>query len=186
LSKLCKKKGDFMKVFGDVDRSKDGKVKSDYPSWYFNQQKDELRESIIQKERAIEMDIVPPENKGEFRSMMESEKKKLDMIEESQPKLSEVELDKVSKIRKTLGDKVRDAMFSRSQMDRGVADPHEEARRISEYCIKLDTGELEFVKSCDVPISNTGMVSRLSAEKSWKIASKLIGEMSNTEMLRKP
>jgi len=175
-----------IKVFGDVDRTKDGKVKSEYPAYYFTQQKDDLEESIRHKKSMLEKDLVPMSEIGIQRERLKAEEKRLDEINEGTPKLTGPQMDEVANIRESLGKKIKESMYSRSQMERGVADPHEEARRISEPCIKLETHEISFVKNCDVPIANDGKVSRDAASKAWKIASKLLGEMSNVEMLRKP
>ena len=80
---------------------------------------------------------------------------------------------------------IRDSMFSRKDMEKGLADAHEEARRMSQPCIELKDDLITFAKNCDVVVNNTGKVSRKGAEKMWKIASRLLGELSNTESLRK-
>jgi hypothetical protein len=85
-----------------------------------------------------------------------------------------------------MGMKISDAMFKRSEMERGVADAHEEARRMSEPVLKLEDKELIFVRACEGKIEANGKVSRTTAERCWKIISRLLGENSNTEVLRKP
>jgi hypothetical protein len=175
-----------MKIFGDVDRTRDGKPKSEYPSWYFNQQKDELEEGIAQKERALEQELVPVgEERNRMKNKLLHEKKRMDDINESQPKPTEKELAELTKMRKELGGMIKDAMFTRSQMEKGLADAHDEARRMSTPCIELKDEQIPFAKGCDVPISHNGKVTRKGAEKMWKIASRLLGEQSNTETLRK-
>ncbi len=176
----------MVEVFGQADKSKDGNIKSEYPSWYFTQQKDELEETIRHKKYMIENDLIPGSERGITRERLKQEETRLEQINMSQPKLSAAELDEVSKIRKSLGTKIADSMFRRSEMEKGVADAHEEARRMSTPVVKLDDKELGFAKVCDVAISNDGKVNRIAAEKVWKIASRLIEEPSNTEVLRKP
>lgn len=175
-----------MKIFGDVDKTRDGKTKSEYPSWYFTQQKEELEESISQKERAIENDLVPHgEELHKMKNKLLHEKKRMDEIKEATPKLSDAELVQVKNIRKDVGVLIRDAMFSRTQMEKGLADAHEEARRMSESCILLKDDQISFAKACDVIVNHNGKVTRTGAEKMWKIASRLLDEVSNTESLRR-
>lgn len=182
-----------MKVFGDVDKTKEGKVKSEYPSWYYEQQKDELEESIRHKQSMLDQDLVPGTEKALMRSRLKQESDKLSQIEESKPRFTEKELDEIAKMVKTgtgnangtLSFKISEMMFKRSDEEKGIADAHEEARRISTPCIKLEPHEIEFVKACEVPISNDGKVTRGGAEKAWKIGRKIIGENSNTEILRR-
>jgi hypothetical protein len=175
-----------MKIFGDVDKTKDGKVKSQYPAWYYETHIDELRESIRHKEYQLESDLIPLSEKGITRERLKQEKERLEEIEKSKAKFTATEKDDLSKIRKDLGQRIKDGMFTRSQMEKGLADAHEEARRLSEPVIEIKTEvEKELAKECEVKVID-GKVSRKGAEKIWKIASKALGEMSNTEELRKP
>lgn len=183
-----------MNLFGEVDKTKEGKIKSEYPSWYFDREhKDDLVESIRHNKDALERDTVPAERRGEFREQLKKQEDLLKKIDASEPHLSEAEIDDISKIvvkasgapSGTLGAKIADAMFKRSDMERGTTDAHEEARRISTPCIKLDEKEIEYAKACDVAISHDGKVTRKSAEKIWKILRRVIGENSNTELLRR-
>ena len=175
----------MIQVFGEVDKTEKGKVKSTYPSWYYDTQKEELQDSIDHKERMIEQEIVPPSERMLAKERLGQEKERMKKIEMSKPKLTDLEVDEAAKIRKSLGAKIKEAMYTRSDMEKGVADAHEVARRWSIPCIKLDEKELPFAKSCDVTVSHDGKVTQIGAEKVWKIASKLIGEPSNTETLRK-
>jgi hypothetical protein len=173
-------------VFGKVDYNKAGKRSSTMPSWYYPRQRDELEESIRYKKSQLENDLVPSSEKNYMRESLKMEEKRIQEIEESQPRFSEVELDELAKLRKSMGMKISDAMFKRSEMERGVADAHEEARRMSEPVLKLEDKELVFVRACEGKIEANGKVSRTTAERCWKIISRLLGENSNTEVLRKP
>jgi hypothetical protein len=174
-----------MKVFGDVDRTDKGKIKSEFPAWYYPQQIDELKESIRHKERLIEQDMVPASEKQITKSRLAQEKERLTKIEEHMPKLTATEQDSVHKMTKELGNKIGISMFSRSEMERGTADAHEEARRMSEPCIEIKTeAEVELAKECNISIKN-GKVSRDEASKMWKLSRRMLGEMSNVEILRR-
>ncbi len=191
-SVTTEKKEEKYKVFGDVDKNKDGKIKSEYPAFYHISLKDQLQEDIEHKERMLEHDLVRDSEKPITKARLKQEKIRMDEIEEGQPKLSGKELDEISKMvgtnKKggTLGEKITSSMYSRSDGERGFADAHEVARRWSTPCLELDELEVPFVKSCDVLISNNRKVTQIGAEKAWKIGRRLIGETSNTEILRKP
>ena len=175
-----------MKIFGDVDKTREGKPKSEYPSWYFTQQKDELEEGIAQKERAIRDDLVPHgEELSKMKNKLLHEKNRMEEIKVSEPKPTDAEFVLLKNLRKDLGAMIKDAMFTRSQMEKGLADAHDEAKRMSEPCIAIKEDQIAFAKGCDVVVSHNGKVSRSGAEKMWKIASRLLGEPSNTETLRK-
>jgi len=177
---------EIQSVFGKVDRNRDGKVKSQYPSWYFPQQKDELEETIRYKKNQLKTGLVPESERPLMAESLSMDEKRLGEIEESVPRFSDQELDDLSKLRKSLGTKIGEAMFKRSEMERGLADAHSEAKRISEPCIKPDDREIAFIRACECRISTDGKISRSVAEKCWKIASRILDENSNTESLWRP
>ena len=79
----------------------------------------------------------------------------------------------------------RDSMFTRSEMKKGLADPHDEARRMVQPCIDI-TGNVHVARSCgiDVPTGQT-KINRNQATKMWKILGRLCDERTNVEYLRK-
>ena len=76
------------------------------------------------------------------------------------------------------------AQFTRLEMDKGLADPHEEARRMSEPCIRVDKEE---ARRMGVETDARGYVSRSKGEAMWKNMSSLLGDTvpnPNVETLR--
>ena len=177
-----------MKFFGEADRTRDGKIKSDYPAWYQEQHLEDLRESIAQQERSLEEGSVPPERRGQYKERLNQEKERLEQIETSKPKLAGVEKDTAVKFRKEMGDKISDTLYRKSHIEKGVVNAHEEARRMTEPCIEVKgEAEAEILKECGARITEGGKVTRTEAEKAWKIVGKALGEeMTNVEILRKP
>ena len=174
------------KVFGDVDRDEKGKISSQYPSWYHSTQIDELEESVRRKEYQLSNDLVPASEKNITRERLSQEKDRLNKIKASKPKISGMEEDEIKNMSNELGDKIKESMFTRSDMDKGLADAHEEARRMSEPCIEIKSeNQAEFAKSCGIKIPSNGKISRNQAEKMWKIQKRILGDISNTEILRK-
>jgi len=105
-------------------------------------------------------------------------------ILESRPNLTDAQKDIVSKTTKSLGAKIQNSMFTRSDMMKGTADAHEEARRMADPCIRLDEHEIILARKAGAKISNNGEISRTDAERVWKFNRSLQGENTDTEHLR--
>ncbi len=176
------------KFFGQADRTKDGQIKSDYPAWYQEQHLEDLKESIAQQERALDQDAVPPERKGQFRERLNQEKERLEQIEASKPKFTGAEKDRAAKFREDIGQRISDAQYGKSQIDRGLVNAHEESRRMIEPCIEVKgQAEAEILRECGAKITEGGKVTRTEAEKAWKIVGRALGEdITNVEVLRRP
>ena len=177
-----------IKFFGEADRTRDGKIKSDYPAWYQGQHVEDLRESIAQQERSLEEGSVPPERRGQYRERLNQEKERLEQIESSKPKLAGIEKDTAHKFRKEIGERISEAHYSRFHLEKGLVNAHEEARRMTEPCIEVKgQAEAEILRECGAKISESGKVTRTEAEKAWKIVGRALGEdMTNVEVLRRP
>jgi len=174
-----------IKVFGKEDRTPRGKPSSEYPSWYFTEEKEKIKDSISSKEQALKSGFIPPESRNQYEALLNVERERLEAIEESTPKLTGTERDAIEKSCKEMGDKIRDSKFSRSEMEKGLADPHEEARRMVSPVIEIKSQhEAEFAKMCGIEIKD-GKVSRNQAERMWKIQRAMLGEDRDTNRLRR-
>lgn len=169
--------------FSETDMNK-GKISSEYPAHYFNTVLDDLREDIRREEWNLEQNIVPKDQLPIIRDRIKRLKAKLDKIEESRPKFSDIDANKLNKTMKELGKEISPKMFTRAQMQKGLADSHMEAKRMTEPSITVTPEIAEVARMCNVPISG-GKISRKGAEKCWKIIAKHFGEPSNTEYLRR-
>jgi hypothetical protein len=174
-----------VEFFGDVDKNKKGEIASHVPSWYLNQHKEELEGNIEYVEKQLANGVVYESEKPITVSNLKKMKEKLESIEASKPMFSDGQKDLIDKTRKSIGKKISEAMFTRSDMMKGLADAHEEARRMADPCIKLEGPELVLAQKAGCRIDGNGRVSRTSAEMVWKFSSRAIGEPSNTESLRK-
>ena len=105
----------------------------------------------------------------------------MDKISSSRPKLKGKDKDDIAKGYKELGGQIAESMFTLSDMKRGTASAHEEARRMVKPIISVDP---KLAASCGVNTKD-GMVSRNDASKIYKIMGKLIGDNTNIEVLRK-
>lgn len=170
----------------DMTVTKDGKKKvaSEYPAWYNRHLIDELSEDIGSTEMNLKEGRVSESQVYATREKLTRLKSKLEDIERSVPQLDGKNIDKLAKVRKELGKEIASKMYSRSDMQKGLADSHDEARRMTVPSISLSPEAHEIAKACNVQAKD-GKVSRTEAEKIWKIAGRFLGEGSNTEQLRR-
>jgi hypothetical protein len=174
-----------VEFFGKVDKGQKGEISSQFPAWYFESHLDELRESIARKERSLKRGDIPPDSIPETRAELAKESERLKAIEGSKPTLSDQEKNLLYKCHKSLGSKIQDSMFTRSEMMMGTASPHEEAKRMSQPIIVLSKEELSLAKGCGVTVDDKNMVSRNAASRIFKMVGKLIDQPTNIEVLRK-
>ena len=176
-----------IKVFGDFERRKDGRPRSEYPGWYYEGRRhvEELEDSIKQRERMLKMGAVSHEKEGEYRERLEMEKERYEKIKESVPKLDGEHKDRVAKLVKELRGDISGSQFTRTDMLLGLADAHEEAQRMSTKKIPIRSeDEAALAKEMGIKVED-GKISRTDKERLWKIGRKALGESTNTEVLRR-
>lgn len=178
-----------IKFFGEVDLNQYGKIGSDYPAWYYPRQIETLKEDLGRMERDLASGTVLPQNVPNLKLLINQTKGKLDKIEASRPKLDGRVIDKLAKWRKEIGPEIAATMFSYDDMHRGIADVHEEARRMTEGIIKIDP---EIARACNLRPDKTGKYSRDEVIRAWKITGRALQEhthweeRTNAEVLRRP
>lgn len=174
-------------MFTKSDLTHDGRRGSEYPAWYFTENIEELKDEAQRKESALANGYISDEDRPRVRQEVARINGRIDEIEGTTPRLSDADRDNLAKARKKLGEQISALMFKSSDVARGLADAHEEAKRMSEPCVIVgdDANTLAVVKACGVEsISPSGKISRTAAEKVWQIASKFLGETTYTESLR--
>ena len=169
-------------VFSEVDLNHHGNVSSYMPAWTYDQLIYDLESDIKTEEIQVNRQNISPERIAELSRSIKTKKERLHDILSTRPKIDKTKLASLSE---ELGMKIADSMFTRSDMMRGTADAHTEARRMVEPCIKLSDEEANFAMGCNVVPNKDRMISRNQASKIWKIARKYIGESSNVEILRR-
>ena len=168
--------------FGEVDRHPYSKaITSEFPAWYFTSHIEELREDIFRKNEAIRTGMVDRADVFRIEKEIETDERKLSLIEASIPKVSDARKTDLASDYKKLTKIIAEALPSYDSAKRGLVDAHEEVRKMSNPYIKVDTALAE---ACGVKIQN-GAVSRDGAVKIWKIVGKFLGEPTNVESLRK-
>ena len=174
--------------FGEIDRNEKGQIKSEYPAYYFETQTEELQSEIREAERRLarlgEFDIFELGQRQLMQKDINQKKKKYNAIVKSKPKLKGVDKDKIYKTYKALGQEIKDALFTKSSMSLGTASPHEEAKRMTEHEMSVQSISPEMAASLNLKIED-GKVSRTALERTWKICGKILNEATNVEVLRR-
>jgi len=169
-----------IQFFGKIDKG------STYPAWSLPAAIDEMEEEISLKERQLERGQIKPERIPMVKAQIEAKKDRLRNILESKPKLNPGQATYLEKLCKDLGEEIGRSMFTRSDMEKGTADAHEEAKRMSEPCISVPR-EL----AAQFGIAQAGgsgqnmLVSRDNASRIWQTGRRYFGRPSNIEELRK-
>jgi hypothetical protein len=179
-----------IKFFGEVDIHPTKKhISSEYPAWYFDRNLDTLKEETEQLERALKRSDIPAEKIADVRAQYEKMKGQYEQILSSIPKLDGTAKDAVHKARKVLAAEIKDGYFTRTQMQKGTADAHKEADRMSVPMVPVRPEFAEYLRASNVPIVD-GKVTRDGLVKAWKITGKLLNrhggdEETNAEILRR-
>ena len=164
-------KGSF---FGQVDRNpkigKDGKVTNDvasaYPAYMHEKSMEELTNDIADRERRLEEGKVPPLETEFCKRRLKDEKRRLEDIKESIPKLTPQESQEIREELENLEAEIRTSNFTRSEMEKGIADPSLEANRMVYPCITIQNKDL--ARKCNVKVEGN-KTSRDDATRMAKI-----------------
>ena len=174
-----------MEPFGDVDRNRAGKISSEYPAWYHERHVEDLEESISSIDRQLKQGLIPADKVPAQAQDRARKQARLDDIMKAKPEFTAKEKDDLRKVYGSLGDKISDSMFTRSEMHMGTVDAHVEASRMTKPCITLNPQEASVAKSCGITMGPDRKVSRNAASKPWKLIGRLLGVPTNVEVLRR-
>lgn len=169
-----------VQFFGAVDRNDKGKIVSQVPAWAMDAHIDELKEGIASKKRAIERGQIDADQVPRTKAEIHREETRLKDIINSKPKITAKTKDELAKAYTDLGVQIKESMFSRDEMMKGLASAGEEARRMITPIIKVDP---KLAEACGVK-TYRGKVSRNGASQIFKIVGKTIGDVTNVEYLR--
>ena len=172
-------------IFTQSDLSPDGKkIASTIPLWYNPTYREELENTIAIMSHALKEGHVPEGRRSEYQANLKMLKERLQSIDDAIPKFNKKAMDYIARVVSSLSEKIQNAMFTRDEMMRGLADANEEARRMTEPCILLNEQEIRWAQACNIKVYN-GKVSRTACELMWKIGRRILGESTNVEILRK-
>ena len=171
-------------IFGSVDLNDKGVDKSTYPAWYFTHLRDDLKNEIDRMETQLDAERIPRSEIQITKERLQQKKLKLREIDSAAMELRGKQKDRVSKVYGELGEAISERLFSRSDMKKGLADAHEEMKRMTEPCVPIVGDAAMIARASNVKVVK-GKVTREGAAKVWKILGRALGESSNTESLRR-
>ena len=175
-----------IKWFTEVDYNDKGKLANDLPAYYFDERIKELGEDIRSMEEALDLGVYTGIRKRDAIKQLAEKKQRYGQIVDGKPKLSGVNKDKVYRSLKEFGQKITESMYSESDMWTQKADPHREAERMVNPCIKITDDIVgSFVKEKGMNVVD-GKISRNDASLAYKTLAKVLGEDTNVENLRPP
>lgn len=175
-----------IKFFSELDIGKAGKPTGEYPFWYFTVHMENMQVEIERMENTMKMGLATGPRLLSLQKELKDKKEKYDKMQENMPRFSGKQVDYLVKMSQEFGEQIRDGMFTRTEMMKGVADAHEEARRMTEGVITIKPHWRPLLQASNIRVDErNGKVSRTGLEKVWKMCRKAIGEPSNTEALRK-
>lgn len=172
---------DKIRFFGEVDLNDKGGRISDIPSWCLNVHMEEMEEGIARKQRQIDMGIVAPESVYAMREEIKMEKERLDSVKSGKPELTGTQKDKCFNAYKLLGERIRDTIPTRKEMNDGLVNAHDELKRMKDKHISISP---EIAKACMVKSVN-GKISGDEANKCYRILGAALGENISPERLRR-
>lgn len=164
-------------MFGEVDRKhlfdketgeyKGKKTASSYPAYMQKKAKEQLEQSIEERQDALDNRHVSSSALEYTKRQLIKERQRLAEINEV-PVFNATEKADMNVSFSALEQEVSSAQFTERDMEtmKGI-DPGEEARRMTEPCVRVDK---LLAKRCNVELdAKTGMISRSQAEKILKI-----------------
>lgn len=180
-------KEDKWSFFGDVDRMgnrPDGEVRNPLPAWYFTNQIRELEEGIAQAERQIRMGAIDPGAVMMLNQQIKRDRERLAEIKSSRIKLTDSKRNRLWDMYKYLSMALSDLLPFRTDMMKGLVNPHEELAKMKEPCINVEKYK-DLLRAMNIGPVIKNKISRDQASLAWKIGGKYLGEATNTELLRK-
>ena len=173
----------------DLGIDKEGKtyVKNAYPLHYNDKVRQDLVNEIDRLETSERDAMINPNlsgHLGQIKEQLAKARGTLDKMEEVKEKIR-INKDTVSKVRNSLGEKIRESMPKLSAMMNRTADAHDEAMKMTTPCIELTPQEAGIAKRNGIRVSSDRKVSRTEATMLWQYCGNALGETRDAETLRR-
>lgn len=175
--------------FGAVDRKgkvAEGRITSEYPAWYKETAIRELANDIDQLDNRLKRGVVPQSEVPYAREEVSKMRLRKQQIVESKPQLSPKDRDNIARFADNLQEQIIPLMPTRTDMLKGLADPHEELRKDTEPCVTVASrgNNAGYLRKLNVPIHD-GKITRKQAQRVLKIFRRTLGEECKIEGLRR-
>ena len=174
-----------IKFYGAIDRDKFGKVCSEYPAYMSEVHLENTQEQCNSMKRMLGRGQIPDDRLMGHKRDIEVLENKIKQIVESKPHLSDPEKNHLHELFKKLVGSITETLFTRSEMNIGLANPRTEMKRMIGPCVKVDAKFHDVLEGVGIQVDKDSMVSRNQATKVAKIIGFLLGEDFNIEALRK-
>lgn len=163
-----------------------GRVGSAMPAWYFGGHISEEERMIDSQEATLRHGLVRRENEYSVRKQTEAEREKLDKIKRTFPRPEGAQKDHLRQIHLELGERIAESMFAYTDMMKGTATPHDELGRAKNPVLTISRPVARWIMYCNgrVVDGSPYKTSRDDATRAWKIAGKILGENTYSEILR--
>ena len=175
--------------FGALDRrnhNMEGEILSEYPVHMMPRHIEELENQIVALKGMINRSEVPSEDVQYKKQELQDMELKLDGINKSKHTFTLEEKKEVLEELENIESQIEDSLFTRSQMEMGTVDPHIEAERDMNPCIKVKNPYL--IKALNLKATGNfggSKVSRNEAIRGVRIMANMLGRDFNIEELRK-
>ena len=171
-----------IQFFGEFEKHPKGGYRSEYPAWMHGKLLSDMKDELKSKQRALDMRI-PNANESELREQIREMKSRIDDIESSRPKLSAKNKDELMRIADEYGEQIKDTLFTRDEMHKGLADAHRELERSMKHTIPI---RKDIADAVGIKLEK-GKASREGAIKAWRFIRKAVDPdlHTNPEYLRR-
>jgi len=180
----------------EYDRATGKKViRAPYPAWFNRRKLDDMEAERSGLEGRLKADIgdfrgdlapLPDESsRANVRNNLRFLEAKIEAVRGSKPELDSAMSDRLDAIVRKIGDKIAEAMFSKTAQREGYPDPYKEATRMKDAIIPIDNDIIQWMQKCNQPFDGDGRkASRDALAVCWQIGREWFGEDTNTESLR--
>jgi hypothetical protein len=176
--------------FGGIDRKngiEDGEVISQVPAYMHKRQIEDLEQSKESLKGQLERHEIPPDMVMDAKERLRKLEEKYTNIMNSKCIFTGTQKDEMTKEFEYIKSGIAESLFTRSDMELGLADAHVEADRMSKPCIKIKN--IEMAKEANLRPTKNGMVTRDEAISYYRILGENLypeGDVNlNTECLRR-
>lgn len=170
------------KVDGPTGR---GQIASTLPAWYFDKPIRDLEDDIRQTKRRLDQGNIPHNREMQVKAELRRKEKKLAVLKDSKPALDDKTTDACGNAYKELSGSIKEAMFTRTEDQKGLVNPAVLADRMSKPCIKVSDKVAEMAQKNGLLVSKDGKMSMTDASILWKINGRILDRETNVEVLRR-